>query len=118
MLTKEDETGITSEEQGVLNYIVAELHMMYCNFRNLCEQKSQLTWLSEGDSNTHFFHHTVVVWRAKNIISRFKIRTWICVQTKNEIANEFLSILFHDGLVMSNLWSQVFSLGHYFSSHF
>lgn len=49
-----------------------------------------MTWLMEGDLDSHFIHHTVMVQRSKNLIADIQHFDWLLHIDRVEIAIKFL----------------------------
>jgi len=64
-----EERGLTPELQEVVQSNVARYHNILHQQEIFRRQKSRVSWLNAGDSNTWYFYRSMVVRRAHNLIT-------------------------------------------------
>ncbi|KAK8659541.1 hypothetical protein V6N13_029741 [Hibiscus sabdariffa] len=54
--------------------LLIELKKLLDDEELLCRQKSHIDWITEGDRNTHYFHHHAIRRKQRNRISSLKFQ--------------------------------------------
>ncbi|CAL9007242.1 unnamed protein product [Prunus brigantina] len=60
------------ENVGRIERVKLELNETWGQEEKFWKQRSRITWLKEGDSNTAFFHHSTLQRRRRNRVSKIK----------------------------------------------
>ena len=64
----EESIEFSSMSAEEMNKLTSKYHNILRQSETFWRQKSRISWLKDGDSNTNFFHKATVCRRARNLI--------------------------------------------------
>ena len=70
---KERQEGLSSDEQQLKEVLKGEVIKLAYMAETSWRQKSQATWLKEGDNNMRFFHHMANLNRRQNYLGSLEV---------------------------------------------
>ena len=89
---KDDEGELSVEEGEERKQLLADLGQVRVKQEAILQQKARMSWLSQGDLNTKFFHSSIKLRRMQNGISGLRVGDQWCddpVEVKDRV-KEFI----------------------------